>query len=210
MKLGINPKVLTVIVVVGIVSASTTYVIADYLNRGKVEDVKVKYEHILLKVSDEAKKFADNLSLALTCLDTARDDLQKALYYTSLSNFSLLNSRYREAKQRGEAAFYYFNLSYAEFESSLEHILEIGQYPHGKDLISIYVNYTESAIMLSKLGKYLCENLSKAAEYYIQGLSDEGNKTLSIYTNLKKTFNDQMNQLDVCILQIKNYHGIRK
>jgi len=198
----IDIKTLVLLVVVGTISGLVTY----QVGKGEMHDIKVEYENKVLKIKDEAEQFIDNFSLVLTYIDTARSDLEKGIYYLNLANFSIEQKSYNKAMDSANKSVFCFTLSQENFLKALQALSNMSQ---KTDLINLYINYTQVALLLTEVGIRLSENISMVAMYLMQNLSEQGNSTLSNCVVLNSTFQDREYILDNCLTEIKNYHKVR-
>lgn len=198
----IDIKTLILIAVVGTASGLVTY----QVGKGEMHDIKAGYENKVLRIKNEAEQFIDDFSLILTYIDTARSDLERGIYYLNLANFSIEQKSYNEATDNANKSVFYFVSSRENFLKALQVLSNMSQ---KTDLIDLYTNYTQAALLLTEVGIKLSENISMVAMYLMQNLSEQGNSTLSNYIVLNSTFQDREYILDNCFTEIKNYHKMR-
>ena len=193
-----------------IVAVVMTYIVADYTNRTKIENIRVEYEYRILTITTKTGKFFDNYSKALTYLDVARSDLKNALYYIDTANYSIQRADYGNANYRSKAALHYFNLSNREFKISFTYLNSSIKHTNETKLLHFYINYTIISINMTETGKNMSTVLSLAAQYYSQGSASKGNNMIATFNSLEEKYQQQSLLLDYYLTEIKNYYGIRE
>lgn len=203
---------LAVMISIMIVVVTMTYILADYQNRTRLKEVKVIYEEKIKVVTSQAKKFTDNISVALIYMDTARADLKEARLNLERAEFWLENGDYRRLENSSSTAKSYFNRSHDTFMKALLYLnysinSSTEEY---KDILNLYVNYTKFALNLTHYGETACSHLENASFYFLDGLVSEANQELNMYNEsiVQYTFYDQ--EMGETLIRIKDYFEIRE
>ncbi len=205
-------KFIATVIVLMVVIIAITYLFADYQHRIKLKEVKIVYEDKIKVVTTQAKKFADNISIALTYLDTAREDLKNAKLNFEKTMFWLEEKNYREMKNASFNARFYFNRSHVIFEKSMYYLklsanTSTEEY---KEVIQYYINYTCSAINMTHYGKIMSSHLENASTYYLNGKDLEANQEMESFEEAKQSYDSFEEKMNEYLMQIKDYYNIRE
>ena len=205
-------KFIATVIVLMVVIIAITYLFADYQHKIKLKEVKIVYEDKIKVVTTQAKKFADNISIALTYLDTAREDLKNAKLNFEKAMFWLEENNYREMKNASFNARFYFNRSHVIFEKSMYYLklsanTSTEEY---KEVIQYYINYTYSAINMTHYGEIMSSHLENASTYYLNGKDLEANQEMESFEEAKQSYDLFEEQMNEYLMQIKDYYNIRE
>ena len=195
-----------------IVVITMTYIIADYQNRIKLQEVRVVYEEKIEFVTSQAKKFVDNMSMALTYLDTARDDLKNAKINLEKANFWFERKDYEKTKNFTFDAKFYFNRSNYVFKKALHYMLlsTNSSTEEYSVILELYINYTHSAINLTYYGNLMSWHLENASIYYQDGENAKASHEMDIFNELSPYYNQFDQEMENYMREIKFYYGIRE
>ncbi|HEX17327.1 MAG TPA: hypothetical protein ENG60_02820 [Thermoplasmatales archaeon] len=200
-KPGKGYLLIIVVAVLAMIAIPSTYLFAST----KLEEVKVVYEKRIQVITSRAKEFADNLSIALTYMDTARDDLKNARLNLEKTIFWMDEKEYDRMRNSSFDAIFYFNRSNALFRKSLSYLLysKNSSTKEYEKVLDLYINYTRSAINLTHYGVLISRclenvSISRAEEW------------MEDYEELKEYYDRYDEEMRSYLIQIKDYCGIRE
>lgn len=185
-----------------------SYVLAE----SKIREEREIYTEKIRVVTAQAKRFADNISTALTYLDTAREDLKNAKLSIDKAVFWLDEKNYQEMKNRSFDARFYFNRSNYVFEKALYYLLlSMNSSTEEYEMIlQYYINYTNAAVNLTNYGKIMSLCLENASIHYLENDERKADQEMVKFGELTSSYTLFDQEMEDHMRKIKLYYGIRE
>ncbi|HHF58880.1 MAG TPA: hypothetical protein ENL44_01610 [Thermoplasmatales archaeon] len=206
-----NMLLISGMVVLILSAAAVSYMVASYQNSLKMKEVQVIYEYKIETISTQAEKFGDNLSKALTYLDIARYNLEEAKFNLDKSLFWMEEEEYAEMNTSSSNAAYYFKRANTIFGKALDFLLISKNFTveNYKKILEYYINYTNSALNLTKTGELMSIHLNNASHYLLSGAADDADAEFQKFSMLQGIYNEWYQEMEDNLIKIKTFYGIR-
>ncbi|KAA0008913.1 MAG: hypothetical protein FE037_01175 [Thermoplasmata archaeon] len=207
-----NMLMVTGMVVLILSAAAVSYMVASYQNTLKMKEVQVIYEYKIESISTQAEKFGDNLSKALTYLDIARYNLERARLNLDKSLFWMEEKEYAEMNTSSSNAVYYFRRANTIFGKALDYLLISMNFTveNYEKVLEYYINYTNSALNLTKTGELMSMHLNNASYYLLSGAADNADAELQKFSTLQNVYSEWDQDMENNLIKIKTFYGIRE
>ncbi|KAA0015456.1 MAG: hypothetical protein FE037_02200 [Thermoplasmata archaeon] len=200
-------------VIILILSAAVvSYMVASYQSSLKMKEVQIIYEYKIENISTQAEKFGENLSKALTYLDIARYNLERGRLNLDKSLFWMKEEEYREMNTSSSKAVYYFGRANAIFGKARVYLIISKNFTvkNYEKILEYYINYTNSALNLTKTGKLMSMCLNNASIYLLSGAADQADAELQKFSTLQNIYNEWDQEMENYLIKIKTFYGIRE
>jgi len=200
-------------VIILILSAAVvSYMVASYQSSLKMKEVQIIYEYKIENISTQAEKFGENLSKALTYLDIARYNLERGRLNLDKSLFWMKEEEYREMNTSSSKAVYYFGRANAIFGKARVYLIISKNFTvkNYEKILEYYINYTNSALNLTKTGKLMSMCLNNASIYLLSGADDQADAELQKFSTLQNIYNEWDQEMENYLIKIKTFYGIRE
>ena len=200
-------------VIILILSAAVvSYMVASYQSSLKMKEVQIIYEYKIENISTQAEKFGENLSKALTYLDIARYNLERGRLNLDKSLFWMKEEEYREMNTSSSKAVYYFGRANAIFGKARVYLIISKNFTvkNYEKILEYYINYTNSALNLTKTGKLMSMCLNNASIYLLSGADDRADAELQKFSTLQNIYNEWDQEMENYLIKIKTFYGIRE
>ncbi|KAA0007805.1 MAG: hypothetical protein FE042_03375 [Thermoplasmata archaeon] len=200
-------------VIILILSAAVvSYMVASYQSSLKMKEVQIIYEYKIENISTQAEKFGENLSKALTYLDIARYNLERGRLNLDKSLFWMKEEEYREMNTSSSKAVYYFGRANAIFGKARVYLIISKNFTvkNYEKILEYYINYTNSALNLTKTGKLMSMCLNNASIYLLSGAADRADAELQKFSTLQNIYNEWDQEMENYLIKIKTFYGIRE
>jgi len=200
-------------VIILILSAAVvSYMVASYQSSLKMKEVQIIYEYKIENISTQAEKFGENLSKALTYLDIARYNLERGRLNLDKSLFWMKEEEYREMNTSSSKAVYYFGRANAIFGKARDYLIISKNFTvkNYEKILEYYINYTNSALNLTKTGKLMSMCLNNASIYLLSGAADQADAELQKFSALQNIYNEWDQEMENYLIKIKTFYGIRE
>jgi len=207
-----NMLMVTGMVVLILSAAAVSYMVASYQNTLKMKEVQVIYEYKIESISTQAEKFGDNLSKALTYLDIARYNLERARLNLDKSLFWMEEKEYAEMNTSSSNAVYYFRRANTIFGKALDYLLISMNFTveNYEKVLEYYINYTNSALNLTKTGELMSMHLNNASHYLLSGAADDADAEFQKFSTLQNVYSEWDQDMENNLIKIKTFYGIRE